>query len=330
MKRRSSGLSVAEALVGFINTKAAEGLSPRTLQNYELRLRQWIDYAGDVPVESITTQAIRRYLAWLRTEYKPKRFNGDGRPLSAKTIRNIYVTLSSFFTWAAAEFDIESPMEGVPAPKYTPAPVIPFTRDEVEAMMDACEYTRRADTTDRRRYRQRRATARRDRAIILTLLDTGLRASELCALRVKDIDLQTGRVEVRHGPRGGAKGGKGRTVFLGRTTRRFVWRYLAEREDGDEPDTPVFQGRWERPMNPNSLRQLLKSLAKKAEVRDCHPHRFRHTFAITYLRAGGDVFTLQALLGHGSLDMVRHYARIAEVDLANAHRKASPADNWQL
>lgn len=83
-------------------------------------------------------------------------------------------------------------------------------------------------------------------------------------------------------------------------------------------------------MNPNSLRQLLKSLAQKAKVRDCHPHRFRHTFAITYLRAGGDVFTLQALLGHSSLDMVRHYARIAEVDLANAHRKASPADNWQL
>lgn len=330
MNRRPSGLSFSKALVGFLNTKAAEGLSPRTLQNYEHRLGQWIEYAGDVAVGSISPQDIRRYLAWLRTDYKPRRFDGDERPLSPKTVRNVYVTLSSFFTWAATEFDIESPMDGVPTPKYKPVPVIPFNRDDIEAMLDECDFTRRADTTDRRRFRRRRATARRDRAVILTLLDTGLRASELCALKVGDVDLKTGRMEVKHGPRGGAKGGKGRTVFLGKTVRRFVWRYLAEREDGEDPDAPLFAGRWDRPMNPDSLRQLLKALGEKAGVRNCYPHRFRHTFAITYLRSGGDVFTLQALLGHSTLDMVRYYARVAEVDLANAHRRASPADNWRL
>ncbi|MBN2555903.1 MAG: tyrosine-type recombinase/integrase, partial [Anaerolineales bacterium] len=318
MNHSSSGLSASKTLVGFLNTKAAEGLSPRTLQNYEHRLKQWIDYAGDVAVAEVTPQIIRRYLTWLRTEYKPKRFNGDDQPLSPKTIRNVYVTLLSFFTWASTEFDIDSPMESVPAPKFQSAPVIPLSRDDVDAMLDVCDLTRRANTTDRSRFQSKRATARRDRAIILTLLDTGLRASELCALRIGDVDLKTGRVEVRHGPRGGAKGGKGRTVFLGKTARRFLWRYLAEREDEEDPEAPVFISRWDRPMNPNSLRQLIKSLAEKAGVRDCYPHRFRHTFAITYLRAGGDVFTLQALLGHSSLEMVRHYSRIAEVDLANA------------
>lgn len=206
MNQTSSGLSVSKALVGFLNTKAAEGLSPRTLQSYEHRIKQWIDYAGEVEVVSVTPQTIRRYLAWLRTDYKPKRFNGDSQPLSPKTICNIYVTLSSFFTWASTEFDIDSPMKGVPTPKYTPAPVVPFTRDDIDAMLDVCEFTRGANTTDRRWFRRRRATSRRDRAIILTLLDTGLRASELCALMVADVDLKTGRVEVRHGPRGGAKG----------------------------------------------------------------------------------------------------------------------------
>jgi len=330
MNLRSSGLSVSKALVGYLNTKAAEGLSPRTLQNYEHRLNQWIDYVGDADVGKVSPQMIRRYLVWLRTEYKPRRFNGDDQPLSAKSIRNVYVTLSSFFTWAAAEFDIESPMDGVSAPKYKPAPVIPFTRDEIEAMLDACELTRRADTSDRRRFRWRRATARRDRAIILMLLDTGLRASELCSLKVGDMDLKTGRVEIKHGPRGGAKGGKGRTVFLGKAARRFVWRYLAEREDGEDPEAFVFSNRLDRPMNPDSLRQLLKYVAEKAGVKNCYPHRFRHTFAITYLRSGGDVFTLQALLGHSTLEMVRHYSRLADVDLANAHRLASPADNWRL
>jgi len=66
-------------------------------------------------------------------------------------------------------------------------------------------------------------------------------------------------------------------------------------------------------MTPNGLRHLIKRIAAKAKVENAYPHKFRHTFALTYLRSGGDVFTLQALLGHTSLDIVRHYARIAEM-----------------
>jgi len=65
-------------------------------------------------------------------------------------------------------------------------------------------------------------------------------------------------------------------------------------------------------------------------VADCHPHRFRHTFAIEYLRNGGNVLALQASLGHSSLEMVRVYARVAQADLENGHRVASPVDNWRL
>ena len=83
-------------------------------------------------------------------------------------------------------------------------------------------------------------------------------------------------------------------------------------------------------MTQDGLRHLIKRIADRAEVENAYPHKFRHTFALTYLRSGGDVFTLQALLGHTSLDMVRHYARIAEIDIEQAHRRASPVDNWRL
>ena len=164
----------------------------------------------------------------------------------------------------------------------------------------------------------------------MTLLDTGLRASELCALKIGDVDLKSGKVQVKHGRLGGAKGGKGRTVFLGKTARRVLWRYLAERTDGEDTDAPLFLVRYDRPMNKSALRLQINHLGQKAGVSKCHPHRFRHTFAITYLRSGGDVFTLQALLGHSTLDMVKHYARIAEIDVEQAHKRASPADNWRL
>lgn len=65
-------------------------------------------------------------------------------------------------------------------------------------------------------------------------------------------------------------------------------------------------------------------------MKKTYPHKFRHTSAFTYLRSGGDVFTLQSLLGHGLLNMVRHYAQIAEVDMQQVHRKDSPADDTRL
>jgi integrase/recombinase XerD len=228
------------------------------------------------------------------------------------------------------EFEIPNPMESILAPRFKINPVEPFKQDEVETMLKVCLYSREVHPGNRKNFIMRLANGTRDQAILLVLLDTGVRASEFCSLRIEDVDLKTGRVLIKHGIVGGAKGGKGRTVFLGKATRRSIMRYLAKRENADWPDAYLFVSKADRPFNPNSLRQLIKSIAERANVRNTYPHRFRHTFAITYLRAGGDLFTLQALLGHTTLDMVRRYARIAEIDIEQAHRKASPVDNWRL
>jgi integrase/recombinase XerD len=85
-----------------------------------------------------------------------------------------------------------------------------------------------------------------------------------------------------------------------------------------------------RPLTRQHLRKLVSRLGERAGVKKVHPHRFRHTFAINYLRNGGGEFTLCALLGHTDLEMTRRYARIAQLDTANRHRKAGPVDNWKL
>jgi integrase/recombinase XerD len=330
MNRSTPGLLISKSIDGFLKFKTAEGLSQRTIASYEFTLKHWLKHIGDRSVSEIQASDLTGYLAWLRTEYKPVRFNGSNEPLSAKSIRNVWVTFRSFFGWLHVEFKYSNPSIEIAAPKFQKCPVETFAKEDIEKILKACVFSRETKTEERKKFVMHRPSANRDQAIILTLLDSGLRATELCSLTINDIDLKTGKVTIRHGVMGGAKGGKGRTVYLGKVARKAVWRYLAGREDGDDLSAPLFISRADRPFNKDSLRVLINRLGDRAEVKKTYPHKFRHTFAITYLRSGGDVFTLQSLLGHGSLEMVRHYAQIAEVDVEQAHRKASPADNMRL
>jgi len=201
-----------------------------------------------------------------------------------KTIRNIWVTLSSFFSWKKMEFQIENPVKNILAPKFPKTVTEPYTQDEFERMIKACTYSREAETVRRKRFVMRRPTANRDRAIILALLDTGIRASEFCALKVGNFDAKTGRLEIRQGETGGAKGGKGRIVYLGKTARHVVWRYLADREDGDDAMTPLFIASQNHVFTPNNLRHLVKRIAARCDVKNVYPHRFRHTFGRSFGR----------------------------------------------
>ena len=203
MNRRSSGsLFLSKAIGGFIQYKAAEGLSPTTLRSYEDHLKLWVEHLGDKPVNWIKTADVQEYFVWLRTEYEPRRFGGDRRALSAKTVRNFYISLSAFFTWASREFDLPSPMRAVPSPKFEEPPIEPFTKEEVEALLKACEQCNEAKTTDRRKYIMRRATGRRAQAALQKRGATNDPCREFCLLGVADLpgdralgdDVPTGRM----------------------------------------------------------------------------------------------------------------------------------------
>ena len=122
------------------------------------------------------------------------------------------------------------------------------------------------------------------------------------------------------------KGSKERIVPLGATARRALMRYVAER-GVVRPTDPLFMGRWGRPLCRKSIQRAIADLGRRAGVATrCSPHTFRHTFARSYLVNGGDVFSLQQILGHTTLDMVRRCVSLTEADLVARHRVASPAD----
>ena len=107
-------------------------------------------------------------------------------------------------------------------------------------------------------------------------------------------------------------------------SRQAIWKYIAKLQAQCDLSQTIFD------LRGSSIRFTLRRIAKNAGIPNVHPHRFRHTFAITYLRNGGDVFTLQRLLGHSTLDTTRKYLDIVRDDLQNAHRYASPVDNLKM
>lgn len=125
------------------------------------------------------------------------------------------------------------------------------------------------------------------------------------------------------------KGALERSVPFSPRTAQALWRYLSTRPKA-ETNEPLFVTALNRPMDRGQLRKFLVFLGKRAGVKDVHPHRFRHTFAIEYLRNDGDPYTLQKILGHSTLDMVKKYLALAQVDLDKAHKRASPVDNWAV
>lgn len=296
-------------------------MSESTKTTYGYHFRHFVNYAGEIDIEDVTTAQIKLYLRHV--------VNDLG--LSRRTCSDHWVALSSLFTWAEAELGIDHPVRGkVKRPQFQKKQIDILTEHECQELLKGVgsfNYVMPNGT----QVTARRNTANRDKAIITTLLDVGLRASELCNLNVSDWHPKRGRLTVRQGK--GRHGGKDRSVFVGRSCRSSILRYLAERGRDIRDDDPLFVTSSGRKLDRNNLRTMIKSVAKNAGVRkngqDINVHLLRHTYAVNFLRNGGNIKALQDILGHEELSTVQHYLHLAEVDLEEA-TQFSPADKMRL
>lgn len=308
----NTNLTLTQTINGYDLAFQARHLSEHTLLDYRNTFRKLIDYLGDPPFAQITHLDITNFLAV--------------QTVSNKTILNYHTGLSALWTWAVSEHLVtEHILRRVTPPKPEKPEIIPFTESDLRAILDAIDHTNTYRSRRGLVVANHRRSALRDRAIILLMLDTGLRATELCELRLHQCDLRNKRVSVW------GKGAKQRSLPISARTSQAIWRYITTHRGGDTPvGASLFVTNRGLPLDHGQLFHLLKRLGQRANVADVHPHRFRHTFAIQYLRNGGDGFTLQRLLGHSTMEMVRTYLSIAQTDLETAHRRASPVDNWRL
>jgi integrase/recombinase XerD len=322
-------MKMTQAIQGFLFSLRADGYSQSTIELYSYVLTMLTGFLENPDVQTIQAGDLTRYFVYLRTEYTPNRMNGSIAPLSGSSLQNHWKGIRTFFRWATDELSLKQrPDAKLKLPPNNPKVVRPLEEEEVKALLEAAEFTRTAATNGRKPFKMHRKTAFRDSALILVLLDTGVRAGEAGRLNIGDVDLEAGEILIT--PYGSSqRKTKSRVLPIGRATRKALWRYLTNRPDTDKDD-PLFLSENGRRLEHDAIRHLLVGLGEKAGVKNCHPHRLRHTFAIEFLRNGGDVFTLQMLLGHSSLKMVQTYAKLAKIDAKNIHRKASPADKWRL
>lgn len=306
-------LQLTTAIEGYLLDAGARRLSPNTITFYLYifaRLKAW--FPGDPAIGDIAKPQLEQFLISLAT-------------LSKKTVLGYHAGLSALWRWALTEDLVErNIIRDIPQPVPEERVINPLTQDEVKALLGAVDKSAPYSRPGKRQCQHSNPTAQRNRVIIYMLLDTGIRASELCGLRIKDVDLKARHILVM------GKGSKERQIPFSESTGKLIWRYLALRKTETVGDILFPSSRSGHPLPARELYHIIARIGERAAIADVHPHRFRHTFAIQFLRNHGDVYTLQRILGHTTLDMVRRYLAIAQTDIEAAHRVASPVANWRL
>ncbi len=283
------------AIEDYLVAGKARGLSPRSLEWYAMcayRFDAFRKRIGANPaLDTVTSSEARAFIVALQE-----------RGLSPGSVHGFVRSLKTMFAWFKREERLEvDPWQRIPRPKRPQYVVPTLDQDHVESLL--------------------RVAGPRDRLLLLLLLDTGLRLSEVVDLRVEDV-LPGGYLQVR------GKGSKERIVPVGGIVEQRLRNYLTR---GRHPIVRtvdhVFLRRDGRPMTRAAVYNALKRLRRRAKVSArCNPHTFRHTFAKFYLLNGGDLFSLQRILGHSTLDMVRRYVNLDTAEVKRQHDHASPVD----
>jgi site-specific recombinase XerD len=293
----SSFDSIPDWANAFYQARKVERVSPHTLTFYKQQLGHFLRFCDGQVISQmgeLTPDVIRRFLL----AHEESGHNPGG-------IHAVYRVVKTFLRWYEAEAEPpnwKNPIKKVKAPKLPQELLLPVSMEHVDALLATCDKS---------------FMGLRDAAIIITLLDTGVRAGELASIKVSDINLITGEVRIQLG-----KGSKGRIVFLGKNARKIVRRYMRVHPGGNA----LFVAADGERLEYLGLRGVMLRRAKAAGITPPSLHSFRRAFALNCLRSGMDIYTLQRLMGHASLDILRRYLAQTTADLQDAHDKFSPAD----
>lgn len=295
-----------ELIYEFAESLEVEGgRSAKTAENYTHYLMRFSEFTGDIPVESITTEMIRKFRLWLN-RYR----NDNDESLSTITQSYHLIALRGFLLYLSKR-DISSlAPHKIELPKTHRKQVTFLHIDEIDRLIDAIK------TTD--------DAGLRDRAIIELLFSSGLRVSELVALNRDHVNTKRREFMVR------GKGQKDRPVFISQTAADHLENYLSVRTDSLAPlfisysrntQTADTSGDFRR-LTARSVQRLVSKYAKLAGItKHVSPHTMRHSFATDLLMNGADIRSVQNMLGHSDISTTQVYTHVTDTHLREAHER---------
>lgn len=304
---KMSGLELSKLIMHFAQCNKSEAKSPKTVSWYSETLTEFTKFLATSGRECVLCEfsvvSVREFI-----------ISQQSRGLSPYTVQGRVRALKAFSSWLFRESYIEENLlTRIKLPKAPIRVIEPLTPEEINKLITY--------------QNQLTALGSRDVALLITFLDTGLRLSELSNLPFDDAHIEQGYMKVI------GKGNKERVVPLGGLSQKILYRYLFHfRPEPYSPsDNYLFLTLEGRQLTSNAIALILTRWGKKAGVPRLHAHLCRHSFATSFLNEQcGDVFRLQQILGHTSLEMVRKYVHYASTQALTTGKVLSPVDRMGL
>ncbi|RJO63151.1 MAG: hypothetical protein C4542_00465 [Dehalococcoidia bacterium] len=298
---------ISDVINQTLSYAKSRGFAQETLKGYSTCLHLTLKYLtkrGIKEIEDVTYQILEDYINYLK-----ERSRLDFKPgtVSISTINKHIKAIRGCFKYLHQTKRIkENPSENLTYFRRVQKVINSFSVEQLHVLLSVIPINT--------------FIGQRERLLILTLVDCGLRISEALALQVNNIFFDQHVIKVY------GKGSKERLVPFGRNAEKAMRQWIMAHSLTNEDR--IFFSRRRKTITGSGVRMHLRRYGRKAGIKnvEVRPHIFRHTFAVMFLRSGGNLFILQRIMGHVSLDMTQRYCNLLIEDLQKEHRKHSPGD----
>lgn len=273
-------------------------LAPATLQNYQAAFELLIKVIPNISLESIASEMLTRFFRELETR---QRIVGHGRikeGIKSATVATYRARLNPFFKWLKTKRHIlKSPFEDIPYPKVVYDEPKYLRKEQIEKIVTAIDFAIPWGSI---------FIQKRNLALFVTLLYTGIRKSELLNIKMYDLDLERGELKVDAVT---SKSKRHKTVPLNALVRRRLLDYIDERRKKGYTTPYLFASdNRDEPLTDQGLKHLIRRISQVSAI-PFHVHQLRHTFAVNLISSGSDVSVVQKLMGHKSITSTLTYLR---------------------
>lgn len=299
-------MKLGRSLDLFLTAKRGELVSEKTISYYEHWTKDFFRYAvtekGAYDWDSIKPEHIQAYLSMLSTE----------RKVRSATVHDAYRAIKALNRWLFKQNYIPAcVIDKVKAPKQEKVIPRTFTIKEIQAMYAACNKHSFAGV--------------RDRTMLTLLLSSGIRKSELAGILSEEVDMEQNFIKVF------GKGNKERIIPLAHKAKQALLEYEKLKACHVFPirSKYYFVNNKGARLNNSAMTSIFKRIKDRSGIQGAKVscHTWRHTFAKSYLLNGGDVFSLQRLLGHSDLSTTKRYLNLNTKEIQTQYDKFNPLDN---